>query len=127
MIAYNYTPWDIDTIRISDKSGRTAGSGAMGVGGGEGSVTCCYALKGTEFKVQLTPDKAGTVSVVEGSIRLRSRAGHWPETGVGAGEQATLHGAAPPTKALMTKAQITAIKNQVRPTFRPPALRRMPQ
>ncbi|AMH04105.1 hypothetical protein HMPREF3069_21090 [Achromobacter xylosoxidans] len=52
MIAYNYTPWDIDTIRISDKSGRTAGSGAMGVGGGEGSVTCCYALKGTEFKVQ---------------------------------------------------------------------------
>ena len=84
-------------------------------------------VEGTEFKVQLTPDKAGTVSVVEGSIRLRSRAGHWPETGVGAGEQATLHGAAPPTKALMTKAQITAIKNQVRPTFRPPALRRMPQ
>ncbi len=84
-------------------------------------------VEGTEFKVQLTPDKAGTVSVVEGSIRLRSRAGHWPETGVGAGEQATLHGAAPPTKALMTKAQITAIKSQVRPTFRPPALRRMPQ
>ncbi|CAB3922362.1 hypothetical protein LMG26846_05704 [Achromobacter insuavis] len=52
LIAYNYTPWDIDTIRISDAKGRSAGSGAMGVGGGEGSVTCCYTLKGTEFKVQ---------------------------------------------------------------------------
>lgn len=52
LIAYNYTPWDIDTIIISDKAGRTAGSGAMGVGGGEGSVTCCHTLKGTEFKVQ---------------------------------------------------------------------------
>lgn len=52
LIAYNYTPWDIDTIIISDKAGRTAGSGAMGVGGGEGSVTCCHTLKGMEFKVQ---------------------------------------------------------------------------
>ncbi|CAB3889098.1 DUF3304 domain-containing protein [Achromobacter dolens] len=52
LIAYNYTPWDIDTILISDKAGRTASSGAMGVGGGEGSVTCCYTLKGTEFTVR---------------------------------------------------------------------------
>ena len=51
-VAFNYTPWDIDTIRISDSEGRSATSGARGVGGGEGSGTCCYTLKGTDFTVK---------------------------------------------------------------------------
>lgn len=51
-VAFNYTPWDIDTIQIIDSEGRTASSGAMGVGGGEGSGTCCYTLKGTDFTVK---------------------------------------------------------------------------
>jgi hypothetical protein len=51
-VAFNYTPWDIDTIQIIDSDGHTATSGAMGVGGGEGSGTCCYTLNGTEFTVK---------------------------------------------------------------------------
>lgn len=50
-IVYNYTPWDLDQVRVTDASGRSAVTGAIGVGGGEGSVSCCYTLKGTEFKV----------------------------------------------------------------------------
>jgi len=51
-IAYNYTPWDLDRIQIVDSEGNSAVTGSIGVGGGEGSVACCYKLKGTDFKVQ---------------------------------------------------------------------------
>jgi len=51
-ITYNYTPWDLDSIEITDSEGNSASTGSIGVGGGEGSVTCCYKLKGTDFKVR---------------------------------------------------------------------------
>lgn len=50
-VVYNYTPCDLDRIQITDASGRSAVTGSIGVGGGEGSVSCCYTLKGTEFTV----------------------------------------------------------------------------
>ncbi len=52
VVTYNYTPWDLDWIQIRDVDGRKASSGAIGSGGGEGSVTCCYTLKGTDFTVE---------------------------------------------------------------------------
>lgn len=51
IVTYNYTPWDVDWVQIKDREGRMAASGAIGSGGGEGSVTCCYTLKGTDFSV----------------------------------------------------------------------------
>jgi hypothetical protein len=53
-IAYNYTPWNLESVQISDASGGFAGSGAIPAGGGEGRVACCYTLKGTEFTVKWT-------------------------------------------------------------------------
>lgn len=32
-IVYNYTPWDLDQVRVTDASGRSAVTGAIGVGG----------------------------------------------------------------------------------------------
>lgn len=52
LIAYNYTPWDVANISIADSAGNKAGTGAIRPGGGEGSVTCCYTLKGTTFTVK---------------------------------------------------------------------------
>lgn len=51
-VTYNYTPWDLDRVEVTDKEGNSATTGAIIAGGGEGSVTCCYHLKGTDFKVQ---------------------------------------------------------------------------
>ena len=51
-ITYNYTPWDLDRIQITDSEGNSAVTVSIGVGGGEGSVSCCYRLKGTDFKVR---------------------------------------------------------------------------
>lgn len=48
-VAFNYTPFDIDWVSLTDKAGRRAVTMQLSVGGGEGSVSCCYALKGTEF------------------------------------------------------------------------------
>ncbi|MFY0478132.1 hypothetical protein [Achromobacter marplatensis] len=51
-VAYNYTPWDLDRIELKDGKGNSAVSGSIGAGGGEGSVTCCYTLTGSDFKVE---------------------------------------------------------------------------
>lgn len=51
-ITYNYTPWELSSVRLIDASGAAAGTSAIPPGGGEGSVTCCYTLKGTEFTVK---------------------------------------------------------------------------
>jgi len=48
-VAFNYTPFDIDTVALVDKSGKGAFTMQVSVGGGEGSVSCCYSLKGTDF------------------------------------------------------------------------------
>ncbi|MGE8453836.1 MAG: hypothetical protein ACN6OP_25150 [Pseudomonadales bacterium] len=52
VITYNYTPWDLTSVRIVDAFGGAAGSGMLRSGGGEGSVSCCYTLKGTDFTVK---------------------------------------------------------------------------
>ncbi|MNX28442.1 hypothetical protein D3C86_585500 [compost metagenome] len=50
-VAYNYTPWNIRTLSVKDGQGGVASTMQVSPGGGEGSVGCCYTLKGTEFKV----------------------------------------------------------------------------
>ncbi len=50
-VTLNYTPWDLANVRITDAGGSSAVLGAIGVGGGEGSGSCCFTLKGTEFTV----------------------------------------------------------------------------
>lgn len=51
-IAYSYTPFDIDSISLTDKAGNSAGTMQISVGAGGGSVSCCYSLKGTEFTAE---------------------------------------------------------------------------
>ncbi|MFJ1302741.1 hypothetical protein ACILG0_22500 [Pseudomonadota bacterium AL_CKDN230030165-1A_HGKHYDSX7] len=48
-VAYNYTPFDIDTVSLTDQSGNRAMTTQVSVGAGAGSVACCYQLRGTEF------------------------------------------------------------------------------
>ena len=49
---FNYTPYNLDRFVISDKYGNTAGGGGdLMPGSGEGSLSCCYSLKGTDFTV----------------------------------------------------------------------------
>jgi len=52
VITYNYTPWDLESVRIADAFGGVAASGMIPSGGGEGSVSCCYSLKGTDFTIK---------------------------------------------------------------------------
>ncbi|WP_343498548.1 hypothetical protein [Achromobacter denitrificans] len=51
-VTYNYTPWNLEPVRIRDASGRVASSSTLPPGGGEGSVSCCYTFTGTEFAVK---------------------------------------------------------------------------
>ncbi|ALM84295.1 DUF3304 domain-containing protein [Bordetella sp. N] len=48
-VAFNYTQFDMDTVRLTDKRGESAFTMQVSAGAGEGSVSCCYSLKGTEF------------------------------------------------------------------------------
>jgi hypothetical protein len=49
---FNYTPYNLDRFRITDKYGNTAGGGGdLMPGSGQGSLSCCYKLKGTDFTV----------------------------------------------------------------------------
>ncbi|CAB3909959.1 DUF3304 domain-containing protein [Achromobacter animicus] len=52
VITYNYTPWDLESVQIADAFGGVAASGMIPSGGGEGSVSCCYSLKGTDFRIK---------------------------------------------------------------------------
>jgi len=50
---FNYTPYNLDRFVITDKYGNHAGGGGdLMPGSGEGSLSCCYQLKGTEFTVK---------------------------------------------------------------------------
>jgi hypothetical protein len=50
---FNYTPYNLDEFVIRDKFGNTAsGGGDLMPGAGEGSLSCCYKLKGTDFTVE---------------------------------------------------------------------------
>jgi len=49
---FNYTPYNLDRFVITDKYGNTAsGGGDLMPGSGEGSLSCCYKLKGTDFTI----------------------------------------------------------------------------
>ena len=50
---FNYTPYNLSRFIIYDKYGNTAGGGGdLMPGSGEGSLSCCYSLKGTDFTVK---------------------------------------------------------------------------
>jgi len=50
---FNYTPYNLTRFVIKDKYGNKAtGGGDLPPGAGEGSLSCCYQLKGTEFTVE---------------------------------------------------------------------------
>jgi len=51
-IAYNYTQFDMDSVSVTDKAGKSAVTMQVNVGAGGGSVSCCYSLSGTEFTAQ---------------------------------------------------------------------------
>ena len=49
---FNYTPYNLDRFVITDKYGNKAsGGGDLMPGAGQGSLSCCYKLKGTDFTV----------------------------------------------------------------------------
>lgn len=52
LVAYNYTPWNLEPVRLSDAFGNVAGSSTLIPGGGGGSVSCCYTFRGTDFTVK---------------------------------------------------------------------------
>lgn len=50
---FNYLPYNLSRFTVDDAFGNSAhGGGDDTPGNGEGSLSCCYALKGTEFKVK---------------------------------------------------------------------------
>jgi len=50
---FNYTPYNLSRFVITDKYGNRAGGGGdLMPGSGQGSLSCCYTLKGTEFTVK---------------------------------------------------------------------------
>lgn len=51
-VTYNYTPWNLEPVRLSDASGNVASSSTLAAGGGEGRISCCYTFRGTDFTVQ---------------------------------------------------------------------------
>ena len=51
-VTYNYTPWNLEPVRLSDASGNVASSSTLVPGGGEGSISCCYTFRGTDFTVK---------------------------------------------------------------------------
>ncbi|MEJ0003716.1 MAG: hypothetical protein WDN30_09335 [Pararobbsia sp.] len=49
---FNYTPYNLDRFVITDNYGNKAGGGGdLMPGAGQGSVSCCYKLRGTDFTV----------------------------------------------------------------------------
>ncbi|WP_035879262.1 DUF3304 domain-containing protein [Cupriavidus sp. BIS7] len=50
---FNYTPYNLDRFVVTDKYGnRASGGGDLMPGSGEGRLSCCYKLKGTEFTLK---------------------------------------------------------------------------
>ncbi|KAK42433.1 hypothetical protein BG58_03570 [Caballeronia jiangsuensis] len=50
---FNYTPYNLSEFVIRDKHGnRASGGGDLPPSAGEGSLSCCYKLKGTDFTVE---------------------------------------------------------------------------
>lgn len=53
-IAFNYTPLNIDDVRVKDAYGNSAYAGGGPPGSGEGSFSCCWKLKGREMTIEWT-------------------------------------------------------------------------
>jgi len=51
-VTYNYTPWNLEPVRLSDASGNVASSSTLAAGGGGGRISCCYTFRGTDFTVK---------------------------------------------------------------------------
>jgi hypothetical protein len=51
-VTYNYTPWNLEPVSLSDASGNVASSSTLIPGGGAGSFSCCSSFKGTDFTVK---------------------------------------------------------------------------
>ncbi|MCA3194602.1 MAG: hypothetical protein INH12_31580 [Cupriavidus sp.] len=68
---FNYTPYNLDRFVVTDKFGNRASGGALLPGAGEGRLSCCYKLKGTEFTV--------TWNVVDQDEFLKDPYGPLPE------------------------------------------------
>ncbi|WP_309806289.1 MULTISPECIES: hypothetical protein [unclassified Caballeronia] len=50
---FNYTPYNLTEFTIRDKYGnRASGGGDLPPSAGEGRLSCCYKLKGTDFTVE---------------------------------------------------------------------------
>jgi len=74
-VTYNYTPWDLERVQIVDASGRVAATGMVPSCGGEGSISCCYTLKGTEFVVRgkaETPTSCANICMTENLTRVKN-------------------------------------------------------
>jgi hypothetical protein len=53
LMGQNYLPYNLSRFTIIDAYGNKAGAGGDSMpGGGAGSLSCCYRLKGTEFTVK---------------------------------------------------------------------------
>ncbi|MEZ0604124.1 hypothetical protein ACAX43_18480 [Paraburkholderia sp. IW21] len=90
---FNYTPYNLDRFVITDKYGNKAGGGGdLMPGSGEGSLSCCYKLKGTDFTVdwyvmdqdEFLKDPYGPLQEIHKVTRV-----HFPPTKLdgGAGER----------------------------------------
>ena len=53
-VTFNYTPWNLEVVRVRDVQGNGGGAGSTAPGAGEGSISCCGFLRGTEFEVYWT-------------------------------------------------------------------------
>ncbi|WP_231755166.1 hypothetical protein [Bordetella sp. N] len=91
-MAFNYTPFEMDAVTLTDKDGNRAGTTQLSVGGGEGSVSCCYLLKGTEFTVKWrAADPEVLIAHIydddwEKYVFTRERAVHFPRTEIPPGD-----------------------------------------
>ena len=90
---FNYTSYNLDRFVITDKYGNKAGGGGdLMPGSGEGRLSCCYALKGTDFTVdwyvmdqdEFLKDPYGPLQEIHKVTRV-----HFPPTKLdgGAGER----------------------------------------
>lgn len=50
--AFNYTPLNVTRVMVRDAYGNTAYAGGGHPGTGEGSFSCCYALKGNSVEIE---------------------------------------------------------------------------
>ena len=91
-IAYNYTPWNLEPVELSDASGNVASSSTLIAGGGAGSVSCCYKFSGTDFTVNWSGGDPDVIrkhlfdGKYEEAIFKKETSVHFPATEVPSGD-----------------------------------------